>query len=311
MGVALFGQAGRFNEKGELERPSDYREWVYLGTGLGMTYFDAGVPGALETPFFDSVFVNPEAWKKFKTNGVWPDGTTFILEIRYSAGQSGINKAGFFQSDIATLEAAVKDSKRFEGNWGYFQFGNAVFGLRDTSPVLPKNAGCIACHTANAAVENSFTQFYPEALRVALEHKTVKANYAGAAPVATPAEFSHALRDGGWEAAKAMIDRAKAKDQKALILREAQLNQVGYAMLQAGKKAEAIAVMRFVVETNPGSANAWDSLSEVLEANGDKAGALEAAKKCLQAAEAAKDLRPGQKEQLQKIAGERVARLRK
>ena len=39
--------------------PTDYREWVFLSSGLGMTYGPAGPADASGNPRFDNVFVTP------------------------------------------------------------------------------------------------------------------------------------------------------------------------------------------------------------------------------------------------------------
>ncbi|HET8647272.1 MAG TPA: cytochrome P460 family protein, partial [Vicinamibacteria bacterium] len=102
-----------YTREGELIFPAGYREWVFLGSGLGMTYGPAA-PRPGENPAFDNVFVNPSAFARFKETGRWPDGTMFALEIRYSTSHGSINKGGHYQTDLAALEIHVKDSKRFK-----------------------------------------------------------------------------------------------------------------------------------------------------------------------------------------------------
>jgi hypothetical protein len=62
-----------------LIRPADYREWIFLSAGLGMSYRP---PAEGATPAFDNVFVNPSAYRSFLKTGTWPDGTVLVLEIR-------------------------------------------------------------------------------------------------------------------------------------------------------------------------------------------------------------------------------------
>ena len=47
-----------FDDKGELRFPENYREWIYLSSGLGMTY-GPNAAQVMESPFFDNVYVNP------------------------------------------------------------------------------------------------------------------------------------------------------------------------------------------------------------------------------------------------------------
>src|ERR1700722_56644 len=72
----------RFTSKGEMIFPADYREWVWLSSGLGMSY-SAGSQ-ANPNPNFDNVFVSPQAYRSFMATGKWPDGVIFMLEVRGS-----------------------------------------------------------------------------------------------------------------------------------------------------------------------------------------------------------------------------------
>lgn len=178
----VFGQASEsvtaYSSGGELLRPADFREWVFLGSGLGMTYTE---PAAASTrpPAFTNVFVNPASYQSFLKTGTWPERSMFILEIRGSASEGSINRGGRFQTDVLAVEAAVKDNQRFAGGWAYFDFGRAG---EKASP-LPQTERCYACHKANAAVEQTFVQFYPTMMEVAKRLGTVNAGYkADAAP---------------------------------------------------------------------------------------------------------------------------------
>jgi hypothetical protein len=159
----------QFTAGGELIRPSDFREWMFVTSGLGMTYNQP--TGAARTPNFTNVWVNPSSYRAFMKTGQWPDKTMFILEVRASTSAGSINKGGHFQSNLVVVEASVKDEARFPGKWAYFDFG------RDMKPqvaALPRTERCYACHTDNGAVDNTFVQFYPTLLEVATKMGTVK-----------------------------------------------------------------------------------------------------------------------------------------
>ena len=55
--------APRFNAKGELALPANYREWVWLSSGLGMTYGPAAEANRDRAPMFDNVFASPAAYR--------------------------------------------------------------------------------------------------------------------------------------------------------------------------------------------------------------------------------------------------------
>ena len=85
-----------YTADGKLHYPAGYDEWVFLGAGLDMSYSSEASP---DHSMFNSVFVNPGAYKVFKTSGHWPDGTVMVLENRGATGASSINKRGKTESD--------------------------------------------------------------------------------------------------------------------------------------------------------------------------------------------------------------------
>lgn len=308
MTAVAAGDGPQFNAAGELQFPADYRDWVYLSTGLGMTY-GPNAPGALDNPMFDTVYVNPSAWKVFKTTGQWPDKTILVLEIRYSTSNGSINKGGYYQTDVAAIEATVKDEQRFPGKWGYFDFGGGTGVQRQTVKAFAANNRCQQCHSTNGAVDNTFVQFYPTALQIATQRGTVKSSFVP--PAASPAQFAHVVREQGWPKGQALLTDAKAKDPGAAVLKEGPLNAAGYGLLQAGKSAEAIAVFRWVAQAYPQSANAHDSLAEALEAGGQKDAALQETEQALALIEKDTTVAAPRKEAIRNALNERIARLRK
>jgi len=70
----------RYLPEGALQFPADYREWVFLSSGSGMTYGPAATAAREGVPLFDNVFVNPSSYRSFLKTGRWPPKTTFMLE---------------------------------------------------------------------------------------------------------------------------------------------------------------------------------------------------------------------------------------
>ena len=90
----------------------------------------------------------------------------------------------------------------------------------------------------------------------------------GIEPAPTIEAFERMLLERG-AAAMAEFEAAKQRDPGAPVFVEAQLNRLGYRLLNQGKKpAEAVLVFRKAVEYYSASPNAYDSLSEGLEAAG-------------------------------------------
>jgi hypothetical protein len=157
----------QFTADNQLARPANYREWVWLSSGMGMSYnAPAGSPG------FDNVFVKPAAYRAFVATGKWPEKTMFVLEEREALNKGSINKAGHFQGALEGLAAEVKDSSRFAGGWAFFNLSAS-----DSAKAIPKTAPCYSCHAQHGAVDNTFVQFYPTLLEIAKQKGTVRASY--------------------------------------------------------------------------------------------------------------------------------------
>jgi hypothetical protein len=161
----------QYTRDNQLVVPTDYREWIFLSSGLGMTYGPIGGDNA--SPRFDNVFVTPAAYRAFLTSGRWPEKTMFILEVRSSVSKGSINNGGHYQSDREGFQAEVKDSSRFPGNgWAFFALGNG-----STGKMIPRGGSCYSCHPDKGAVDNTFVQFYPTLLPIAKAKGTLSAAY--------------------------------------------------------------------------------------------------------------------------------------
>ena len=159
-----------YTKDGDLISPLQYREWIYLTSGLGMSY-SAGGPS--DHPNFDNVFVNPEAYHSFLANGTWPDKTVIVLEGRGSGTHSSINKNGHFQSGpVNGMEIHVKDEARFPGKWAFFDVASET-----KATIFPQTADCYSCHAQHAAVDTTFVQFYPTLLPIAQKKATLSAAF--------------------------------------------------------------------------------------------------------------------------------------
>ena len=101
----------RYTADGKMEFPADYRTWIYLSTGMDMSYVEGS--GDPNTHTFDSVFVNREAYDIFQKTGTWPDKTVMVLEARLASQNGSINKRGHFQTIRVANEVHVKDVARF------------------------------------------------------------------------------------------------------------------------------------------------------------------------------------------------------
>ena len=154
----------QYDEKGQLLRPTDYREWMFLSAGYGMNY--SPEPGSHE--MFTNVFVQRWAYDEFAKSGKWPEQSMFVIDERNAASRSSINQKGHYQTDLMGLAVEVKDSTRNPDKWAYYGFA----ADSKSSGAMAHGNSCWTCHDAHAAVEHSFVQFYPTLKTVAKQFGT-------------------------------------------------------------------------------------------------------------------------------------------
>lgn len=152
-----------------LKLPADYRQWVFVGSSLGLSYTEGGDAGH---EMFHETLMEPTAYAEFVRTGTFREGTMLVLMV-HGAGESVLpGRRGRFAADVHGVEMAVKDRSRVPEGWAYYNFGG-MGGLRDTAQPMPQKA-CYDCHKPHAALDNVFLQFYP--LLVEAAHIKVNKN---------------------------------------------------------------------------------------------------------------------------------------
>ena len=148
-------------ENGQLERPTGYREWVYVGSPL--TPHDMN-GGKAAFPEFHNVYIDPKSWAHWKKTGNFREDTILIKELVSVGSKSAASGKGYFMGNFLGLEATIKSKKRYPnepGNWAYYSFSSKNHKtLSKTAAKLPTSS-CNTCHQASAAEDWVFTQHYP------------------------------------------------------------------------------------------------------------------------------------------------------
>ncbi len=151
-----------YNLNGDgLERPTGYREWVYVGTPVTPNDMNNGKAAF---PEFHNVYIDPTSWAHWKKTGEFRDGTILIKELVGVGSKSAVSGMGYFQGDFVGLEATIKSKQHFPdepGNWAYFSFSTPDHKMLTTSAKAFPKESCNACHQASAADDFVFTQYYP------------------------------------------------------------------------------------------------------------------------------------------------------
>lgn len=164
--------APAYANNGDLLPLGHYREWIYLSSGIDMSYTPKAEMAGHS--MFDNVFVNPAAYRSFLATGTWPDKTVLVLEVREARDKGSINQRGHFQgTELMGFEVHVKDEGRFPGKWAFFDFDSPT----KKGTLIPKGAPCYTCHAAHAAVDTTFVQFYPTLFPLAQQKSTLSAEF--------------------------------------------------------------------------------------------------------------------------------------
>lgn len=146
---------------GELERPTGYREWVYVGTPVTPNDMN---DGKAAFPEFHNVYIDPKSWAHWKKTGEFRDNTILIKELVSVGSKAAVSGKGYFMGDFVGLEATIKSKKHFgkePGNWAYFSFSTPDHKTLTTKAKAFPTASCNGCHAASAEDDFVFTQYYP------------------------------------------------------------------------------------------------------------------------------------------------------
>jgi hypothetical protein len=114
-----------------MARPVGYRSWVLVGS----TQSESAV---------HNIYISPIGYQQFVKSGTFPEGTMMVLEGTRPGGAA-----------LTAFQVSVKDSSRFDGGWGYFDFGDKSTARAGAT------GGCRSCHEERAKTDQVFTQFYP------------------------------------------------------------------------------------------------------------------------------------------------------
>src|SRR5215468_4699784 len=140
-----------FTPDGKLKQPVGYRTWVFVGEPLTPNDLNGG---AANFPEFHDVYIDPESFAYYKKTGEFRDGTVMVKELTSVGSKKAASGNGYFQGEFTGLDTAIKDSKRFKdepGYWAYFSFGHK-YPLKAAVSKNPASA-CNQCHQENAKTD--------------------------------------------------------------------------------------------------------------------------------------------------------------
>ena len=161
--VATSASAGEYFTivDGQLERPTGFREWVYVGTPVTPNDMN---DGKAAFPEHHNVYIDPDSWAHWKKTGEFREGTILMKELVSVGSKAAVSGNGYFQGDFIGLEATIKSKKHFPdepGNWAYYSFSTPDLKTLSTEAKAFPTTSCNSCHAGAAADDWVFTQFYP------------------------------------------------------------------------------------------------------------------------------------------------------
>jgi hypothetical protein len=147
----------QYDASRNLKLPQDYRQWILVGSSLGLSYSEGGQAGH---QMFNTTLMEPSAYRHFVQTGQFREGTMLALILQGIGTNALPARQGQFATGVHVVEMAVKDSSRVPEAWAYYAFGGPMAGGYRTAAAPQAKSSCYDCHVKHAARDNVFLQFY-------------------------------------------------------------------------------------------------------------------------------------------------------
>lgn len=154
--LALPAQVPQYAGKAILKAPTDYRDWYFVGSNLGISYSE----NAGKEANFKNIYIPRSAADTFRRTGVFPQKTMLVMEVYQPQKNASPAKHGQFEGKFIGIEVAVKDQDAVPEGWAYYNFIGDDGQRKTTAKAFGKQA-CWSCHNEHGAKDNVFVQFYP------------------------------------------------------------------------------------------------------------------------------------------------------
>ena len=152
-----------YTASGDLILPKNFHEWVYVGSPFTPNALNGGKAGF---PEFHNVYIEQVSYEIYKKTNVFPEGTIFFKELQLTlpgenpdGSRTEPSGRGYFPGKFNGADVTVKDSKRYPGGWGYYNFNHHE--PKAETAKLQAQSDCGYCHEASAKKDQVWTQFYP------------------------------------------------------------------------------------------------------------------------------------------------------
>jgi len=157
----------KFTPSGELQRPTGFRRWIFIGSPITPNALNGG---AAVFPEFHNVYVEPSVFDFYLRHQRWPEGTILVKELQLArpgsfrdGSREEASGRGYFPGAANGLDVSVKDARRFPDTkgWGFFNFGHHAPPYESTATEA-SIAACAGCHISSAHEDMVFSDFYEQ-----------------------------------------------------------------------------------------------------------------------------------------------------
>lgn len=151
--------AAEFDSAGQLQRPANLDEWIFVGAIVGHGYpdgdarmFSAASPGRIQV-----VQMEPRAYRYLQQHGEYADGTMLALSFYDTQKNPAPVVDGAVQGELASFEIHLLDKQQYADRSAFYSFSNDGAA----APMIPAGNNCVSCHREDGAFDGTFVQFYP------------------------------------------------------------------------------------------------------------------------------------------------------
>lgn len=228
------------------------QHWQFGVDRRGDLYFSANVPGSLG---------GGDIWVSRRIDGRYHRPENLGPSVNTPAGED----FPYISPDGRTL--------LFGRNFDIYVSTRAQDGTWTTARALGPEVNTPGMEVLPSLSPDGKVLFFSRGFRVFWIDASVVRDRDGKGSAAE--EVEKALASGGVDKARARFAAVRRGTEAAVFfVDEAELNALGYRLLQAGKVAEAVAVLEMNAEAFPASWNVWDSLGEALAMAGERERAI-------------------------------------
>jgi len=133
----------RFQGKDTLLRPERYREWIFVGSSLGLSYQqDPGGGGTTQGEtglgLYHNVYIQPSSYKAFASSGRFPEGTVLVLELVTADVKKDPKTARVLSERICGAGGGRERQQAFSGRLGVFQLRGTRRKASERSTTFPE-----------------------------------------------------------------------------------------------------------------------------------------------------------------------------